>query len=104
MTRFGAAPFVCLTILASGCKPSTPQHSTSAAAPAPAAASGARLYVSDETGGKVIAIDAANGTVLEAIEVGKRPRGIRVSRDGTQLLVALSGSAIAGPNVDESKL
>ena len=29
---------------------------------------------------------------------------MRVSPDGTQLFVALSGSPIGGPNVDESKL
>jgi YVTN family beta-propeller protein len=42
--------------------------------------------------------------VLARIPVGKRPRGIRLSRDGRQLLVALSGSAIAGPGVDVSSL
>ena len=36
--------------------------------------------------------------------LGKRPRGVRVSPDGTKLFVALSGSPIAGPGVDESKL
>ncbi len=75
-----------------------------AAAPAPALPSGPRLYVSDETGGAVVVIDAAAGQVLERISVGKRPRGIKVSRDGTTLFVALSGSPIAGPGVDESKL
>ena len=49
-------------------------------------------------------IDPAAGQVVDTISVGKRPRGIRLSRDGKQLLVALSGSAIAGPGVDESKL
>ena len=42
--------------------------------------------------------------VLTTIPVGKRPRGIRVSPDGSTLYVALSGSPIAGPGVDESKL
>jgi YVTN family beta-propeller protein len=68
------------------------------------AAASARLYVSDETGGQVIVIDADTGGVLGRIPVGKRPRGIRLSRDGRQLLVALSGSPIAGPGVDESTL
>ena len=40
----------------------------------------------------------------QTIDVGKRPRGISVSPDGRQLYVALSGSPIAGPGVDESKL
>jgi hypothetical protein len=39
-----------------------------------------------------------------ALAVGKRPRGIRVLGDGQHLLVALSGSPIAGPGVDEPKL
>jgi DNA-binding beta-propeller fold protein YncE len=60
--------------------------------------------VSDETGGAVVVIDPAAGTVVGRIAVGKRPRGIRLSPDGTQLFVALSGSPIAGPGVDESKL
>ena len=82
-----------------------PAASTPAApAPAPAPPPGPKLYVSDETGGAVIVIDAASGQVVERIAVGKRPRGIRVSRDGTNLFVALSGSPIAGPGVDESKL
>ena len=54
------------------------------------AAAGPRLYVSDETGGQVIVIDLDAGAVLGRIPVGKRPRGIRLSRDGRQLLVALS--------------
>ena len=36
--------------------------------------------------------------------LGKRPRGIRVSPDRTQLYIALSGSPISPPGVDESKL
>ena len=75
-----------------------------AATPTPAPPAGPRLYVSDETGGAVVVVDPAAGQVVERIPVGKRPRGIRVLRDGTTLLVALSGSPIAGPGVDESKL
>ena len=36
--------------------------------------------------------------------LGKRPRGLKLSPDGKLLYVALSGSPIAGPGVDESKL
>ena len=63
-----------------------------------------KLYVSDETGGNIVIIDAATRQVVSRVAAGKRPRGLRLSRDGKQLLVALSGSPIAGPNVDESKL
>lgn len=63
-----------------------------------------RVYVSDEDGGNVIVIDTANDAVVTTIPVGKRPRGLRVSPDGTRLFVALSGLPKAGPGVDESKL
>lgn len=52
------------------------------------------IYVSDETGGHVDVVDPAAGTLVERISVGKRPRGIVLSRDGSQLYVALSGSPI----------
>src|SRR6186997_2076245 len=102
---------VCLAGVMSGCGGSTPPppSSSSATTPAPAPPkptlpSGPLLYVSDETGGIVVVIDPAAGQVVDRIAVGKRPRGIRLSRDGKELLVALSGSAIGGPGVDESKL
>ena len=38
------------------------------------------------------------------IAVGKRPRGIKLSRDGKLLYAAVTGSPLGGPNVDESKL
>ena len=82
--------------------PATSQ--TPAPAPAPAAAAGPRVYVTDETGSRVVVIDPATRQVVRSIDVGKRPRGIRVSADGARIYVALSGSPIAGPGVDESKL
>src|SRR4029453_11360246 len=76
-----------------------------AVAPAPAPpAPGPRLYVSGETEGTVLVIDPDGGRLLEKIPVGKRPRGMHLSKDGTMLYVALSGKPIAGPGVDESKL
>jgi len=63
-----------------------------------------RVYVSDEDGGNVIVISAASDAVVARIPVGKRPRGLRISPDGTRLFVALSGLPKAGPGVDESKL
>src|SRR5262245_26894790 len=56
------------------------------APPKPPAPGAVRLYVSDETGGNVIVVDPEEGTVVERIAVGKRPRGIRLSRDGTHML------------------
>jgi YVTN family beta-propeller protein len=63
-----------------------------------------RVYVSDEDGGNVIVISTASDSVVARIPVGKRPRGLRVSPDGTVLFVALSGLPKAGPGVDDSKL
>lgn len=63
-----------------------------------------RLYVSDESGGNVVVLDPVAGNVVATIAVGRRPRGIAVSADGSRLYVALSGSPNGGPNVDESKL
>jgi YVTN family beta-propeller protein len=63
-----------------------------------------RLYVSNEIGNSVMALDSASGVVVQTIAVGRRPRGLMVSPDGARLYVAVSGSPIAGPGVDESKL
>ena len=91
-------------VLAAACnRESTSSGGTPPATPAPAA-NGPRIFVSDETGGVVAIVDPEAGQVIERIPVGKRPRGLHVSRDGTQLLVAVSGSPIGGPGVDESKL
>jgi YVTN family beta-propeller protein len=63
-----------------------------------------RVYVSDEDGGKVIVISTSSDSVIAGIPVGKRPRGLRVSPDGTRLFVALSGLPKSGPGVNESQL
>ena len=60
--------------------------------------------MSNEIDGTVSVIDTATHQVLQSISVGKRPRGIRSSPDGKTVYVALSGSPMGGPNVDESKL
>lgn len=69
-----------------------------------AAPTGPLVYVSDEKGGAVVVVDPAKAQVVTRIAVGKRPRGIKLSRDGKRLFVALSGSPLAGPGVDPSKL
>src|SRR5689334_14098707 len=62
------------------------------------------LYLSDRAGGVGVAVDPLAGQVVARIPVGKRPRGLALSRDGHRLFVALSGSPRGGPGVDESKL
>jgi YVTN family beta-propeller protein len=66
--------------------------------------SGPGLYVSNEMSGDVAVVDLATRAVTAHIRVGKRPRGIRVSPDGKTVYVALSGSPVAGPGVDETTL
>src|SRR2546428_1216707 len=92
-------------VLAAACnRESTSSGGTPPGTPTPPPTSGPRLYVSDEPGGAVAIVDPEAGQVIERIPVGKRPRGLRISRDGTQLLVAVSGSPIGGPGVDATKL
>lgn len=63
-----------------------------------------RIYVSNETTGDLSIIDSATFNVVAHVPLGKRPRGIHASPDGKTIYVALSGSPIAGPGVDESTL
>ena len=65
---------------------------------------GFRVYVTNENSGDLSVIDASTLEVLATVPLGKRPRGIHASPDGKTIYVALSGSPIAGPGVDESKL
>ncbi len=91
----------CLALLIAGC--SQPQKTEEKAA-APAPKGEYRLYVTNETSGDMTIIDSSNFEVVENVHLGKRPRGIHASPDGKLIYVALSGSPIGGPNVDESKL
>jgi YVTN family beta-propeller protein len=86
--------------------PATPSASESQSPPQPVSSSSApyRVYVTNERSGDLSVIDGQTYQVLATIPLGKRPRGIQVSPDKTQLFIALSGSPIAGPGVDESSL
>ena len=63
-----------------------------------------RLYVSNEASGDLSVIDPSARREIARIPLGKRPRGMAPSPDGRLLYIALSGSPIAGPGVDESAL
>ena len=63
-----------------------------------------RVYVTNEKSGDVSVIDTITNSVTSTIEVGKRPRGVRIRGDGKVVFVALSGSPIAPPGVDARKL
>src|SRR6266700_5926678 len=62
------------------------------------------VYVTNETSGDLSIIDPIKMEVVATIPLGKRPRGIHASPDRKTIYVALSGSPIGGPGVDESKL
>ena len=62
------------------------------------------VYVTNEVSGDLSVIDPATHQTVATLPLGKRPRGIRVAADGTQLYIALSGSPISPPGTDESKL
>ena len=59
------------------------------------------VFVSSEDAGEVSVIDVQSDRVVRTIAVGKRPRGLRVSPDGTLLFVALSGSSKSPPGAPE---
>ena len=72
--------------------------------PAVGANSGYRVYVTNEGSGDLSVIDGGSNAVVGRWPLGKRPRGIAAAADGKRLYVAMSGSPLAGPGVDESRL
>jgi YVTN family beta-propeller protein len=66
-------------------------------APALAGAAPVEVWVSDEQGGAVVRVDADHGTVNARVAVGPRPRGLRLSRNGSTLFVATTGSPAVKP-------
>jgi YVTN family beta-propeller protein len=62
------------------------------------------VFVTNEFSGDLSLVDGSSGKVLGTYPLGKRPRGVKLSPDGRVLYVALSGSPVAPPGTDESKL
>jgi len=92
----------CLVALCTGC--SGPAPVQPAEQKAPVESSAFRIYVTNEVSGDMTIVDSATYNVIATIPLGKRPRGIHASPDRKTIYVALSGSPIAGPDVDESTL
>jgi YVTN family beta-propeller protein len=91
-----------VSALLTGCSPAKqPAAPESTALPD---SSSPRAYVTNEVSGNMSVIDTGAQRVLATVPLGKRPRGIHPSPDGKTLYVALSGTPIAGPDVDESTL
>ena len=63
-----------------------------------------RVYVTNEMSGDLSIVDAAAGTLIDNVPLGKRPRGIKAHPDGRLLYVALSGSPVGGPGVERESL
>jgi PQQ-dependent catabolism-associated beta-propeller protein len=62
-----------------------------------------RAYVSNEDGQSVTVIDTEKDEAIATIPVGKRPRGLKLSRDGTRLYVAVSGLPKCPPTVPDEE-
>ena len=69
----------------------------------PLAAHAGRAFVSNEDGQSVTVIDTDKGTVIETVAIGKRPRGLKLSHDGSQLFVAVSGLPKCPPSVPDEE-
>lgn len=97
---------VCLPIsLAALCiSCSKPAPVEQAEPPKAAESSAFKLYTTNEVSGDMTIIDSADYHVIATVPLGKRPRGIHPSPDRKTIYVALSGSPIAGPGVDEDSL
>jgi YVTN family beta-propeller protein len=97
-TLFSLISFVAFL---SGCGTATVTKET---AKAPKPEGMYRIYVTNESSGDLSIIDSAEHEVVATVKLGKRPRGIHASPDGKTIYVALSGSPMAPPGVDESTL
>ncbi len=91
----GIAVLAGLAVVAAGCGKSADQ----AQAPADY-----HIYATNEHAGSLTVIDGKTLEAISTVTVGKRPRGIRPGPNNRELYIALSGSPIAGPGVDESTL
>lgn len=69
----------------------------------PLTALAGRVYVSNEDGQSVTVLDGDSGNTLATIPVGKRPRGIKLSHDGSRLYVAVSGLPKCPPTLPDER-
>lgn len=69
----------------------------------PLCAQAGRAYVTNEDGESVSVIDTDKAEVIATVNVGKRPRGLKLSRDGRHLYVAVSGLPKCPPSVPDEE-
>ena len=70
---------------------------------APLCAQAGRAYVTNEDGESVSVLDTDKAEVVATVNVGKRPRGLELSRDGARLYVAVSGLPKCPPSVPDEE-
>src|SRR5260370_29378296 len=63
-----------------------------------------RIYVTNEKSGDLSVIDGSTLQLIATVPLGKRPRSIHASPDHRFLYITLSGSPLAAPRQDKSKL
>lgn len=69
----------------------------------PLSAYAGRAYVTNEDGESVSVIDTVKTEVVATVNVGKRPRGLKLSPDGKELYVAVSGLPKCPPSVPDEE-
>jgi PQQ-dependent catabolism-associated beta-propeller protein len=69
----------------------------------PLCAQAGRAYVTNEDGESVSVLDTDKAEVVATVNVGKRPRGMKLSRDGKQLYIAVSGLPKCPPSVPDEE-
>lgn len=70
---------------------------------APLCAQAGRAYVTNEDGESVSVVDTDKAEVVATVNVGKRPRGLKLSHDGKELYVAVSGLPKCPPSVPDEE-
>jgi YVTN family beta-propeller protein len=69
----------------------------------PSAPAGELAYVTNEDSQNLTVIDTRSDSVIATIQVGTRPRGVKVSPDGRTVYVALSGSPKCPPSMPDEE-
>jgi YVTN family beta-propeller protein len=69
----------------------------------PLAAHAGRAFVTNEDGESVSVLDTDKAEVVATVNVGKRPRGLKLSPDGKEVYVAVSGLPKCPPTVPDEE-
>lgn len=69
----------------------------------PPCADAGRAYISNEDGQTITVIDTDKAETIATIAVGKRPRGLKLNRDGSRLYVAVSGLPKCPPTTPDAE-